>query len=370
MIKQLDLQRQYQQIKAEILAKFAEIAESQYFILGPEVLKFESEMAEYIGVKHAIGCSSGTDALIMALMALNIQPGDEVITTPFTFFATAGAISRVGATPVFVDIEPTFYNIDPAKIEAVITPKTKAIIPVHLYGQCADWAALQAIAKKHNLPLIEDACQAIGAKWQGQQAGTLGDMAAFSFFPSKNLGGFGDAGLITTNDDALAKTLHKIRVHGSEKRYYHDIMGGNFRIDALQAAFLRIKLRYLESWHAGRNQVADAYTQFFNTHLKDIIKTPAIAPFNTRHVFHQYVMDVPKRDELRQYLADQQISSEIYYPVPLHLQGCYQSLGYKLGDFPVSEAAAESILALPIFPELTETEISTVCQAILEFYRR
>lgn len=369
MIKQLDLGRQYEQIKTEILAKFAEIAESQYFILGPEVSKFEDEMASYIGVKHAIGCSSGTDALIMALMALEIGPGHEVITTPFTFFATAGAISRVGATPVFVDIEPNFYNLDPQKIEAAITPKTRAIIPVHLYGQCANWAAIKTIAETHRLAVIEDACQAIGAKWQGQQAGTLGNIGTFSFFPSKNLGGFGDAGLVTTNDDALAKTLHKIRVHGSERRYYHDIMGGNFRIDALQAAFLRIKLRYLESWHEGRNKVAAAYTEFFETKLNEVVKTPKIAPFNDRHVFHQYVIEVPRRDDLRQYLADRQISSEIYYPVPLHLQNCYEGLGYKVGDLPVSENAANSILALPIYPELTHVEIDEITTAILSFYQ-
>lgn len=369
MIKFFDLERQYQEIKNEIEAKLLPIFKSQHFILGPEVEGLEKEMAEYLKVKHAISCASGTDALLLALSVYNIGAGDEVITTPFTFFATAGSISRVGAKPVFVDIDDKTFNIDPEQIKAKITPKTKAIIPVHLYGQTADMKAIKEIAEKHNLKVIEDACQAIGAEHNGDLVGNIGDIGCFSFFPTKNLGAFGDAGLVTTNDDETARLLKMYRVHGSERRYYHDYIGWNSRCDAIQAAVLRVKLKYLDTWAEKRNKTANFYTDFFVKNLKDSVTPPFIAPYTTKHVYNQYVVKAKKRDQLKEFLASKGIGSEIYYPVPLHVQKCYLDLGYKKGDLPVTDRLTEEVLALPIFPELKEEEKQEVVEEIKNFYQ-
>ncbi|MFA5879603.1 MAG: DegT/DnrJ/EryC1/StrS family aminotransferase [Candidatus Margulisiibacteriota bacterium] len=368
MIKFFDLERQYQEIQKEIEPKLLEIFKSQYFILGPEVQALEKELAAYLNVKHAITCASGTDALLLALSVFNIAPGDEVITTAFTFFATAGSISRVGAVPVFVDIDDKTFNIDPKKIEEKITSKTKAIIPVHLYGQPAAMNEINQIAKKYNLKVIEDACQAIGAEYKGQQVGVIGDVGCFSFFPTKNLGAFGDAGLVTTNDDETARLLNSYRVHGSEKRYYHDYIGWNSRCDAIQAAVLRIKLKYLNTWAKKREATAKFYDDFFNTNLPGKVTPPFIAEATTKHVYNQYVVKAKSRDQLKAYLAEKGIGSEIYYPVPLHMQKCYLDLGYKKGDLPVTDQLTEEVLALPIFPELTDLEKQEVAAAIKSFY--
>jgi dTDP-4-amino-4,6-dideoxygalactose transaminase len=352
----LDLKAQYQAIRDEIEQAVREVVESQYFILGPEVSGLEAEIARYCAVEHGIGCASGSDALLLPLMALEVGPGDEVVTTPYSFFATAGAIWRTGAKPIFVDIDPESYNIDPALIEAAITPRTKAIIPVHLYGQTADMDPINEIARKHGLAVIEDAAQAIGAEYKGRRAGGLGDVAAFSFYPSKNLGGFGDAGMVTTDDPDLAKRIARLRVHGMEPKYHHHEVGFNSRLDALQAAVLRVKLRHLDAWTEGRRHVADRYREFFDGQES----TRAIGlPFEGAdrvHVYNQFVIRVPGavRDSLREQLAARRIGTEIYYPIPLHLQPCFASLGHAPGDFPHSEAAARETLALPMYPELGE----------------
>ncbi len=368
MIKFFDLERQYQPLEEEILAKIKPIFKSQGFILGSEVTAFEKEIAEFIGVKHAISCSSGTDALLLSMMIYNIGPGDEVICPAFTFFATAGSISRTGATPVFVDIDEETFNIDPAKIEEKITTKTRAIMPVHLYGQPANMKEINRIAKKHNLLVFEDACQAIGAKYEDKQVGTLSDIGSFSFFPTKNLGAFGDAGLVTTNNDETARLLKMYRVHGSEKRYYHEFIGANFRCDAIQAAVLRIKLKHLNTWAKKRQATAKFYTDFFKINLNGKVTPPVIAKETTEHVFNQYVIKAEKRDELKAFLADKGIGSEIYYPVPLHEQQCYQYLGYKKGSLPITEKLTEEVLALPIFPELLEEEKKQIIETIAEYY--
>lgn len=365
----LDLKAQYATIRDEIEPVVRAVIESQYFILGPEVAAFEAEAAAYTNTKHAVGCSSGSDALLLPLMAWNIGPGDEVITTPYSFFATAGAIWRTGARPVFVDIDPLTYNIDPDKIGSAITPRTKAIIPVHLYGQCADMKPISAIAAKHGLKVLEDAAQAIGAKYEGKHAGTLGHIAAFSFYPSKNLGAFGDAGMMTTNDDALGKSVGRLRVHGMEPKYYHHEVGYNARIDALQAAVLRVKLRHLDAWTEARRAVAARYAALFDlAKTGDAIALPSEAPGHF-HVFNQYVIRVPDaiRDPLRAHLATRRIGTEIYYPIPLHMQVCFAALGHKPGDFPESEKAATETIALPIYPELTESAQAHVVGAIAEF---
>lgn len=365
----LNLRAQYQTIRDEIEPVVLQVLESQGFVMGPEVSGLEAEIAEYCAASHAIGCASGTDALLLPLMAIDLGPDDEVITSPYTFFATGGSIWRTGARPVFVDIEPDTYNIDPAAIEAAITPRTRAIIPVHLYGQTADMAPIVEIAERHGLMVLEDAAQAIGASYQGRRAGTLGTAAAFSFYPSKNLGGFGDGGMITTEDPVLARRMARLRVHGMEPKYHHHEVGLNSRLDALQAAVLRVKLRHLDAWTAARREVADRYRSLFASHgLEEMVGLPVERPGNF-HVYNQFVVRVPAaiRDDLRQHMADRKIGTEIYYPIPLHLQACFAALGYKPGDFPHTEAAARETIALPIYPELAEAEQRLVVGAMHQF---
>ena len=364
----LDLTRQYQPLKQEIEGVMRRVCDSQQFILGPEVEAFERECAEYCRVETSLGVSSGTDALLLALMALGIGEGDEVITTPFSFFATAGSIARVGARPVFVDIDPISFNIDPKKIAEKTTPKTKAIMPVHLFGQCAEVEEIRAVCGA--IPIIEDAAQAIGSEFEGKRAGGLGAIGCFSFFPSKNLGAFGEAGLVTANDPELAERMKVLRVHGSKQKYYHLWVGANFRIDALQAAILRVKLRSLDQWSIKRQQNAARYRELFDEHdLTNTLTLPQVVG-NKRHIFNQYVVRAPKRDELIQHLKTKQVGCEVYYPLSLHEQECFAYLGYRHGDFPVSEEAASSVLALPIFPELSDDELRYVVSSISEFYHR
>jgi dTDP-4-amino-4,6-dideoxygalactose transaminase len=368
----LDLKAQYETIRDEIEPVIRGIVENQTFVLGPEVAALEAELAVYCDAPFAIGCASGSDALLLPLMAWDIGPGDEVVTTPYTFFATAGAIWRLGARPVFVDIEPKTYNLDPDHLIAAITPRTKAIIPVHLYGQTAEMDQIRSIADRHCIPVLEDAAQAIGALDAGRKAGSLGQAAAFSFYPSKNLGGFGDGGLVTTTDEALAKRIARLRVHGMEPRYHHHEVGFNSRLDALQAAVLRVKLRHLEAWTEARRRVADRYRALFRDRgLTDRVTLPHERE-GVRHVYNQFVIRVPEawRDPLRSHLAGQKIGSEIYYPIPLHLQKCFAELGHKTGDFPHSEAAARQTIALPMYPELTENAQRRVVDAIAEFARQ
>lgn len=356
----LDLKAQYATLRNELNEALLRVAESQHFILGPEVEALEREVAEYSRCKHGIGVSSGTDAILVALMALGIGPGDEVITTPFTFFATGGCVSRVGAKPVFVDIEPQTFNIDPALIEAAITPRTKAIIPVHLYGQMAEMDAIMAIATRHHLAVIEDAAQAIGAEYKGRRAGSIGTMGCFSFFPSKNLGGFGDGGMVVTNDDALGAKLRLLRTHGMQPKYYYKLIGGNFRLDAIQAAVLRVKLKHLDAWSEARQRNA----AWYRAHLPSpSIGLPVEAP-DRRHIYNQFMIRITHRDRVAAVLKQAGIGHEIYYPVPLHLQECFADLGYAPGSMPVSEAAALDVLALPIYPELTETALKEVAAAL------
>jgi dTDP-4-amino-4,6-dideoxygalactose transaminase len=366
----LDLKAQYRVIKAEVMAALDAVCDEQGFVLGPRVAAFEEATAQYIGSRYAIGCASGSDALLLSLMAMGVKAGDEVITIPFTFFATAGAVSRLGAKPVFVDIQPDTFNIDPVLMERAITPRTKAIIPVHLFGQCADMAAINEIAKRKKIHVIEDACQAIGAAQQGKRAGILGDTGCFSFFPSKNLGGFGDGGLITTNDKALADSMAMLRVHGSQVRYLHEAIGFNSRLDALQAAVLQVKLKYLDQWTEGRRRNAERYRQLFaRTKHADRVTLPPTVPGNF-HVYNQFTVRAPKRDELRTFLKEKGVGTEVYYPLPMHLQNCYRDLGYQKGSFPLSERAAEEVMSLPIYPELTEPQQRYVVEMIAEFYKR
>ena len=359
----LDLKAQYATIKDEIKAAIDEVLESQYFILGPKVQQFEEEIAEYCNVQHAVGVASGSDALLLALMAIDVSYGDEVITTPYTFFATAGSISRLGAKPVFVDIDEKTYNINPELIAKKITDKTKAIIPVHLYGQCADMDPILEIGKEYNLCIIEDAAQAIGAEYKGRKAGSMGDMGCLSFFPSKNLGGYGDGGMVITNNEELTERIRMLRVHGAKPKYYHSLIGLNSRLDALQAAVLSVKLKYLDGWSEFRRQNAENYNHLFAD--TDVV-TPYVEPYN-RHIYNQYIIRVSKRDELQEFLKERNIGTAIYYPVPLHLQGCYADLGYQEGDFPESENAAKETLALPIYSELTRNGQITVVEVIKEF---
>ena len=365
----LNLKAQYQSIRDEIEPVVREILESQMFVLGPEVTRLEAEVADYCGAASGIGCASGSDALLLPLLAIDIGPGDEVITTPYTFFATAGSIWRTGAKPVFVDIEPDTFNIDPARIEAAITPRTRAIIPVHLFGQVAEMGPIQEIARQHGLTVLEDAAQAIGSAYHGTRAGTLGDVAAFSFYPSKNLGGFGDGGMVTTNQPQLARRITRLRVHGMEPKYHHHEVGFNSRLDAFQAAVLRVKLRHLDAWTSLRRDVADRYRNLFASHgLEEMVGLPIERQGNF-HVYNQFVIRVPAflRDSLRDYLTARKIGSEIYYPIPLHLQVCFASLGHKPGDFPHSEAAARETIALPIYAELTDAEQRYVVGSIRQF---
>jgi len=361
----LDLEAQYRPIREEILAAITRVCDSQRFIMGPEVEALERELARALGVTHAVSMSSGTDAILATLMALGVGPGDEVITPTYSFFATAGCVARVGATPKLVDIDPATFNVDPEAVRAAITPRTKAIIPVHLYGQMADMDALAEIANAHRIPVIEDACQAIGAEQQGRQAGSLGIAGCFSFFPSKNLGAFGDAGLVTTNDDALAQELRLLRNHGAEPKYHHSRIGGNFRLDALQAAVLRVKLPYLGEWTEARRANARRYDELFAAAGLGNVVLPTEAP-GYRHIFNQYIVRVPERDRVRSYMTEHGIGTEIYYPVPFHLQECFASLGYSQGDFPHSETAANSTLALPIYGEMTHEQQQAVVATLGE----
>ncbi|MBR5946662.1 DegT/DnrJ/EryC1/StrS family aminotransferase [bacterium] len=363
----LDLKAQYAPLKEETMKAVSEVFDSQYFIMGPKVKEFEEAMEKYTGAKHALGVSSGTDALLLALMALGIGEGDEVITTPYTFFATAGSIARTGATPVFVDIDPITFNINANQIEAKVTEKTKAILPVHLYGQCADMDAIRTIAKKHGLFVIEDGAQAIGAKYKGEQAGTMGTVGCFSFFPSKNLGGAGDGGLVTTNDDELFSKLEKMRVHGMHPKYYHQYIGGNFRLDALQAVVLSVKLPHLNDWHEGRRANAAFYTKAFEKCEKII--TPKEMAGNYM-IFNQYIVRVPRRDEVIAGLKAAGIGCDIYYPVSLHMQECFKYLGYKSGAFPESEKAASETLALPIYAELTTEQKQYVADTLISLVEK
>lgn len=376
----LDLTRQYETIKPEIDVAISRVLSSGRFILGPEVEAFEREIAEYVGVKHAIGVASGTDALLLSLKALGIGPGDKVIVPSFTFFATAGVVHNVGATPVFADIDPKTFNLDPASVRRILESPpanptnptnpmnptnsiVKAIIPVHLYGQPADMDEIMEIAKEYNLYVIEDAAQAIGAEYRRRKVGTIGDLGCFSFFPTKNLGAYGDGGMVITNDDKLAERVRILRVHGSKPKYYHHIVGTNSRLDAIQAAILRVKLPHLDEWTAARQKIADIYDALLGNVRG--LKTPYHALDRT-HIFHQYTIRVldGRRDELRDYLKEQGIGTQVYYPLPLHLQKCFQDLGYKEGDLPESERASQEVLSLPVFPELTEGEISHVVDKI------
>jgi len=381
----LDLKAQFAQIRAEVMPAIDQVCASQHFILGEQVRALEEEVARYCKASSGVGVSSGTDALLLALMALNIGAGDEVITTPFTFFATAGTIARTGARPVFCDIDPETYNLSVSAVQSFIDDhctaqggqlinratggRIRALMPVHLYGQSADMDPLMAMARRYGLKVIEDAAQAIGTEYKnGARAGTIGDVGCFSFFPSKNLGAFGDAGLCTTNDPELAESLRVLRVHGGKPKYFHAVIGGNFRLDELQAAVLRVKLKYLDGWTEGRQRNAAYYdAAFAGAGLGAKLRTPhAVAGY--RHIFNQYVVRAQSRDALRARLTERSIGSEIYYPVPLHLQKCFAYLNYRAGDFPQSERAAEETLALPIYPELDQAQLAYVVATISEFY--
>jgi len=359
----LDLRIGYPQIREEIQAALQRVIESQAFILGPEVEGLEAEIAAYSQCRFGIGVSSGTDALLVALMALEVGPGDEVITSPYTFFATAGTIARIGARPVFVDIEPATFNLDPELLERAITPRTKAIMPVHLFGQMAEMDRLMEIANRHRLPVIEDAAQAIGAEYKGRRAGSIGDLGCFSFFPSKNLGGFGDGGMVTAQDPSLADRVQLLRGHGMRPKYSHQFLGGNFRLGELQAAVLRVKLKYLDGWSEARQRNAATYRRLFTQAGLASVILPTEAP-DRRHIYNQFVIRVPQRDKVIQALRDAQIGVEIYYPVPIHLQECFRYLGYREGDLPHSELAARETLALPIYPELKEEAQERVVRVI------
>src|SRR5229473_8266643 len=369
----LDLKAQYATIKAEVDAAIADVMESQHFVLGPKVEECEKAIAQYSGCSYGVGVSSGTDALLACLMAENIGLGDEVITTPYTFFATVGAIARVGATPVFVDIDPTSYNLDTNQISEKMTGKTRAIIPVHLYGQTADMDTVMAIAGKHGLTVIEDAAQAIGAEHKGRRAGSIGHYGCFSFFPSKNLGAAGDGGMIVTNDAGRAEKLKCLRTHGSKPKYYHRVIGGNFRLDALQAAIVTAKLRHLDTWTAGRQKNAKIYDRLFAeaglataSHGSPEVVLPKVVA--NRHIFNQYVIRVAHRDQLMAHLQKNGIGTEIYYPVPMHLQDCFAYLGHTDGAFPESERAAKETMALPIYAELSEAQLRYVVDSIRNFF--
>jgi dTDP-4-amino-4,6-dideoxygalactose transaminase len=371
----LDLKEQYKTIKKEVLETAEELFESQYFILGPRVASLEKEIADYCSSTHAVGVSSGTDALLISLMAMDIGVKDTVITTPYTFFATAGSIARTGARPVFVDIDPDTYNISPECLESVINSMTraereklKAVIPVHLYGQCADMAPILEICETYDLVVIEDAAQAIGAEYRGKRAGSMGDFGCFSFFPSKNLGAFGDGGMVTTNSDDFYDKLCTLRAHGSRPKYYHKLIGGNFRLDAFQAAVVSIKLKYLDQWTTARQENAQKYRALFkHAGLEDMVQLPFEK--EDRHIYNQFVIRVKeRRDGLRGFLNDAGIGTEVYYPVPMHLQACFADLGYKNGDFPEAEHAALHTVALPIYPELSDDQMEYVVEKIKAFY--
>lgn len=371
-VQLLDLGSQYRKIKKEVLAEIRKVCDSQHYVLGKNVKSFEQEVADYCGSKYAVGVASGSDALLLSLMAAGVGPGDKVITTPFTFFATVGSIAILGAEPVFVDIDPRTYNMDPASLEkrlkARSTKDVKAVIPVHLFGQCADMGPIKRVSKKYGLKIVEDAAQAIGAEYKGKKAGSLGDTGCFSFYPTKNLGGFGDGGMITTNNKSTAEKLRMLRGHGSRKRYYHEILGTNSRLDEIQAAALRVKLRYLDEWQSLRIRNAGRYDELFKkAGLDEKVTLPYVQKENLS-VYNQYVVRVPKRDALRERLKEKGIGTEVYYPVPVHLQKCFRHLGLGKGDFPVSEKAAREVMALPIYPELTLKQQKYVVSAIEAFY--
>jgi dTDP-4-amino-4,6-dideoxygalactose transaminase len=361
----LDLKTQYETIRAEIRFVIERVLDSQNFILGPEVAGLEREIAEYSQCKFGIGVSSGTDALLVALMAIGVKPGDEVITTAYTFFATAGVISRLGAVPVFADIEADTFNIDPNKIESKISSRTRAVIPVHLFGRMARMDAIVEIANRHGIRVIEDAAQAVGAEYQGRRAGSIGDLGCFSFYPTKNLGAFGDAGMVTTNDVALNERVRMLRVHGYRTKYHNQAIGGNFRLDEMQAAILRVKLKYLDRWTEARRRNVGLY--------RDLLPEEVLAPADDprgRHIYNQFVIRSKDRDRLMDWMKDHSIGSEIYYPVPLHLQECFSPLGGKPGDLPETERACSETLALPIYPELTDEMIGYVAATIRKFVSR
>ena len=365
----LDLRAQFATIREEVMTAVTGVMESQFFILGKEVQLFEEEFAQAFHAQHAVSCASGSDALVLALMAAGVGAGHEVITSPFTFIATAGSIARVGAKPVFVDIDPGSFNIDVQQIPAAITPRTRAIMPVHLFGLAADLEPIKAIAEAHGLTVIEDAAQAVGAKYKDGMVGNFGRFGCFSFFPSKNLGGAGDGGLVTTSDPASAEQLRLLRVHGSRGKYRHEILGTNSRLDSLQAAILRVKLRHLEKWTEGRRALAQKYHQLFpHFGLAQVVTLPADPPVGHLHVFNQFTIRCPERDLLREHLRRCGIPSEVYYPLPLHLQPAFSYLGYQMGQFPQAEAASAEVLSLPVFAELTEVQQISVVQSIADFY--
>ena len=382
----LDLKAQYREIREPVRAAIDEVCDSQWFVMGPKVKELEERIAAYSNCSHGIGVSSGTDALLVALMALEVGPGDAVITTPYTFFATGGTIARLGARPLFCDIDPETYNLDPRAVAKLIETecefkgghlvygptgdKVRVMLPVHLYGQTADMASLLDVAKKYGLSIVEDAAQSIGSEYaNGNRAGSEGTIGCFSFFPSKNLGAFGDGGMCTTNNTELAERMQILRLHGGKPKYYHAVVGGNFRLDALQAAVLLVKLDHLDNWTAGRQANAAFYDQAIpRLGLSGRVSTPKVVP-GGRHIYNQYVVRVERRDELREYLGEAGIGTEIYYPVPLHLQECFASLGYKSGDCPESEAAASQTLALPVYPELSQRQLGYVVDRIADFYR-
>ena len=365
----LDLKAQHRSIRDQVLAEVTRVIDSQKFILGDDVKSLEREIANYCSTKHAIGCASGSDALVLALMALEIGPGDKVITTPYTFFATVGAICRLGATPVLADIESDTFNLDVAKVGEALAkhPGVRAIIPVHLFGACVDMDPLCALAAEQGITVIEDAAQSIGSEYNGHRAGSLGHMGCFSFFPSKNLGAYGDGGMLTTNDDALAEKLRALRVHGTKRKYYHDWVGVNSRLDALQAAVLSVKLRHLDSWTEGRQRNANLYRKIIRD-LQIPVAVPVEKPYQSRHIYNQFVIVGERRNELQAYLKEHGIGTEVYYPLPMHMQTCFLNLGYQAGDFPVSERLANESLALPVYPELEPEDIEYVCHTIKHFY--
>jgi dTDP-4-amino-4,6-dideoxygalactose transaminase len=359
----LDLKAQYTTIREELRAAMDEVMESCSFILGPHVQRFEEAMAAYCGTACAVGVASGSDALLLSLRACGIGPGDEVITVPYSFFSTAGVISQLGATPVFVDIDPKTYNINPDLIAEKITPVTKVIMPVHLFGQCAEMDPIMALAEEHDLTVVEDAAQAIGAQYHGRKAGSIGHLGCFSFFPSKNLGGAGDGGMVVTDDPGLAELVRILRVHGSKPQYFHSIVGYNSRLDALQAAVLRVKLKYLDGWTEKRREHANIYNQL----MKDLpVVTPHAEDYN-RHIYNQYTIRVENRDGLQKYLKEKTVGTALYYPLPLHLQECYRDLGYRQGDLPESERAAQQTISIPVYSELTRQQQEYVVEQITDF---
>ncbi len=364
----IDLRGQHQFLRPQLLEAVERVIDSQQFVLGSEVEALEEEIADYCTAEFAIGCASGSDALLLAFMSLDLKAGDEVITTPFTFFATGASITRLGAHPRFVDIDPRTYNIDPAQVEAAINPKTRAILPVHLYGQCADMDRLLEISKRHGLPIVEDAAQAIGAEDRGRRAGSMGQIGCFSFYPTKNLGGAGDGGMLVTDEPALAQRLRRLRVHGGKTEYHHDEVGINSRLDALQAAILRVKFKHLDEWSEARREKAAFYTELLEETGINVEFTPPFVRSSVRHIFHQYVIRAPQQsDEVIKHLSLHGVGSKVYYPVPLHLQECFAYLGYRNGQFPEAESAAKQTLALPCFPEITEEQQRYVVDVLARF---